>query len=163
MKKVSYIALFIALSVIGAALKIPFASVGSVALDAFPALFASVLFGGGIGAVIAAAGHLLSALMAGMPLGPFHYLIALEMALLVGFYGVLFKEGKKKLAAIMFVLGNTFAAPLPFLFIMGKAFYLTIVPALLIGSILNIVVALAVTPKLLAILQPRLRREDVNQ
>ncbi|MBA4536847.1 ECF transporter S component [Bacillus aquiflavi] len=146
-RKLSWIALFIALSTIGAAIKIP-ALVGSVALDVFPALFASAMLGGGLGALIGALGHLLSAVIVGMPLGAFHFIIALEMAFLVWVFGSLYNNGKRKSAAILFILGNTFAAPLPFLFMMGKAFYIGIVPSLLIGSILNVIVAIAVIPRL---------------
>src|SRR5699024_11235420 len=60
-KKMSLLALFIALSVIGASIKIP-AVIGSVALDVFPALFASVLIGKRTGAVVAGLGHILTAL-----------------------------------------------------------------------------------------------------
>jgi len=53
----SLLALFIALSVIGASIKSP-AVIGSVALDVFPALFSSVLIGKRTGAVVAGLGHM---------------------------------------------------------------------------------------------------------
>src|SRR5699024_11807817 len=56
-KKISLLALFIALSVIGSFIKIP-AVVGSIALDAFPALLAVVLIGTTAGAVVAGMGHI---------------------------------------------------------------------------------------------------------
>lgn len=49
-KKISTLALLIALSVVGAMIKIP-AVVASVSLDSFPALLAGALLGGGAGAI----------------------------------------------------------------------------------------------------------------
>ena len=118
-KRISLISLFIALSVAGASIKIP-AIVSSVALDMVPALLAGVILGGGPGALIALLGHLLSAFIGGMPLGPFHFMIAVEMALLVWLFAIVYRKGKRVIASILFVLGNTFVAPLPFLFLMGS-------------------------------------------
>lgn len=146
-KKISWIALFIALATIGAAIKIP-AIVGSVALDVFPALLAAILLGSGVGAVVGGAGHLLSALIGGFPLGPFHFVVAAEMAALVWLFGKLYGLGKRKSAAIFFVLGNTFIAPLPFLFLLSQAFYMSILPSLFIGSIFNTAIALILIPRM---------------
>ena len=93
-KKISLISLFIALSVAGASIKIP-AIVSSVALDMVPALLAGVILGGGPGALIALLGHLLSAFIGGMPLSPFHFMIAVEMALLVWLFAIVYRKGKK--------------------------------------------------------------------
>jgi len=154
-KILSLLALFIALSVVGAAIKVP-AVVGSVALDAFPALLAAVLLGSGAGAIVAAGGHLVSALFGGMPLGPMHLLVAIEMSLIVFFFGALYRTGKKYIAAFWFVFGNTLLAPLPFLLLMGVGFYIAIVPSLLIGSIINVVVSLLLIPRLTPLFVPSL-------
>ncbi|MBS4178023.1 ECF transporter S component [Lederbergia citrea] len=146
-RKLSLAALCIALSAVGAAIKIP-AVIGSVALDIFPSLIAAAILGGGAGAVIASFGHLLSALIGGMPLGPFHLIIAIEMAIIVALFGWFYRIGHRKKAGLIFWLGNTFAAPLPFLLLMGREFYVAIVPSLAIGSALNVVLALAVAPRL---------------
>ncbi|MDC7286034.1 ECF transporter S component, partial [Bifidobacterium thermophilum] len=86
------------------------AVIGSVALDAFPALLGAALFGGPIGAVVGGMGHLLSALMGGLPMGPFHLIVAAEMALLAYVFAYLYRKGRKWTAAALFVLGNAFAA-----------------------------------------------------
>jgi uncharacterized membrane protein len=145
-KVVSGLAMLTALSVVGAMIKIP-AIVGSVALDVFPALLAAVLFGARAGAVVAAFGHLLSALIGGFPLGPMHFLIAVEMAVLVWMFGRFYKNNKV-LAIVLFIIGNAFVAPLPFMFLMNVGFYLGIVPSLLIGSVINTVIALVAIPRL---------------
>src|SRR3954466_15326862 len=98
-KKISLISLFLALSVAGASIKIP-AIVSSVALDMVPALLAGVILGGGLGAFIAFLGHLLSAFIGGMPLGPFHFMIAVEMALLVWMFAIVHRKRKRMMASI---------------------------------------------------------------
>lgn len=155
------LALFSALSAVGAAIKIP-AIVGSVAFDVFPALLAAALLGSGAGAIVGALGHLLSALIAGFPLGPMHVLIAVEMAVLVFIFGVLYKKNKKVIASILFILANAFAAPLPFIILMNKAFYVALVPSLLVGSIINTVIALVAIPRLKAIIKKDLIKRDVK-
>jgi hypothetical protein len=160
-KKISLISLFIALSVAGASIKIP-AIVSSVALDMVPALLAGVLLGGGPGALIALLGHLLSAFIGGMPLGPFHFMIALEMALLVWLFAIFYRKGKKVIASILFVLGNTFLAPLPFLFIMGSGFYIGMIPSLLIGSVFNTGLALILAPRLTSFFAGHFHKETVK-
>ncbi|WML43038.1 ECF transporter S component [Neobacillus sp. PS3-40] len=145
-KKLSLLALFIALSVIGASIKIP-AFIGSIALDVFPALLAAVLLGKRMGSIVAGFGHLVSALIAGFPLGPMHLVIAVEMAVIVWFFGVFYQSSKRILAGIFFVISNSFLAPLPFLFTMGEGFYFTILPSLLVGASFNAFLALILIPR----------------
>ncbi|KMM36722.1 ECF transporter S component [Guptibacillus hwajinpoensis] len=153
-KRASILAIFIALSVIGAFIKIP-AIVGSVALDVFPALVAAVLLGSRSGALIASFGHLLSALLVGLPLGPLHLLIAAEMAALVWLFGNLYKNNKRKLATVSFLVGNAFVAPLPFLFILGSGFYVALVPVLVVGSLLNLGLGIVLIPRLAMIVEKK--------
>jgi uncharacterized membrane protein len=160
-KLVSGLAMLTALSVVGAMIKIP-AIVGSVALDVFPALLASVLFGAGAGALVGAFGHLISALIGGFPLGPLHFLIAGEMAVLVWVFGRLYKNNKI-LASTGFIIGNSFVAPLPFIYLMNIGFYLGIVPSLLIGSIINTVIAIVAIPRLSSLVTQGLSNRDVKQ
>jgi uncharacterized membrane protein len=160
-KMVSGLAMLTALSVVGAMIKIP-AIVGSVALDVFPALLAAVLFGPLAGAVVGAFGHLLSALAGGFPLGPMHFLIAVEMAVLVWVFGRLYKNNKI-LASALFILGNSFVAPMPFIYLMNTGFYLGIVPSLLIGSIINTVIALIAIPRLSSLVTHGVAKRDVKQ
>ncbi|EKN65719.1 hypothetical protein BABA_19041 [Neobacillus bataviensis LMG 21833] len=161
-KFVSWLAMFIALSVVGAALKIP-AIVGSVALDAFPALLAAVLLSSGAGAMVAAFGHLLSAVLSGFPLGPMHFLIAAEMAVLVWIFGNLYKNSKKFLAAALFIVGNAIVAPIPFIFFMNKGFFLAIVPSLLIGSIINTGITLMAIPRLASLFSNQFIKNEAKQ
>ncbi|MEH7155055.1 ECF transporter S component [Neobacillus drentensis] len=160
-KWVSGLSMLTALSVVGAMIKIP-AIVGSVALDVFPALLAAVLFGAGAGALVGAFGHLLSALIGGFPLGPMHFLIAIEMAVLVWLFGRLYKKNKI-VTSVVFIIGNAFVAPLPFIYLMNLGFYLGIVPSLLVGSIINTVIALVAIPRLSSLVKHGLPNRDVKQ
>ena len=158
-KTISLLGLMIALSAVGASIKIP-AVIDSVALDALPALLAAELLGVGAGAITGALGHLLSALIGGFPLGPMHLLIASEMAVLVWIFGILYKQNKNVLAGLVFIAGNAFIAPVPFIFLMNKGFYAVIVPSLLIGSFLNTVLAVILIPRLSYLAQHVLKKRD---
>jgi uncharacterized membrane protein len=161
-KKTALIGMFIALSVAGAAIKIP-AVVGSVALDAAPALVSAVILGSVPGALIAGSGHLLSALLGGMPLGPLHLIVALEMGGLAWIFGRLYTSEKRILAATLFIIGNAIVAPLPFILFLGLGFYLAILPSLFIGSVLNLVIAVLILPRLLAITRQSSIKKDVKE
>jgi hypothetical protein len=89
--------------------------------------------------------------------------VAVEMAFLAFVFSLLYRNGKKWLAGILFILGNTFAAPLPFLFLMGKAFYLSIVPALFVGSVINTVIALLIIPRLSPVVELMISKERASQ
>jgi uncharacterized membrane protein len=139
-KKIVWLAFAFAFSVIGSFIKIP-AVVGSVGLDALPSLVVASIFSVGMGGLVAGMGHLISALLAGFPLGPLHVLIAIEMFFCVLVYGYLYKAGKKKIAAIVFWIANAIISPLPFIFLLNWTFFITLVPSLMIGSALNVVIA----------------------
>jgi|LGVE01.1.fsa_nt_gb uncharacterized membrane protein len=72
------LALFIALSFVGAQLKI----FGTIAFDSLPAFLATFLMGPIFGAIVAIIGHFLTALTSGFPMTfPVHCVIALGMGL----------------------------------------------------------------------------------
>ncbi|PKG23676.1 ECF transporter S component [Niallia nealsonii] len=149
-RKISVYALFIALSAVGAALKIP-SSVGSIGLDSFPSLIAGVLLGGISGGIIAGIGHILSASLGGFPLGPFHVVIGLEMFLLVVVYSWLHKKYSIYIASIMFIIANSVLLPLPFLYVISEKFYFAAIPSLFIAAVLNGGVAAVLLPRLQSI------------
>jgi riboflavin transporter len=140
--------MFLSLSVIGSMLKLP-ATLGSIALDSAPALVAAALLGPKRGAFIAALGHLFSAWFAAFQLGVFHWLIALEMGLLIYGFGLLFQKAWRKSAYLFFFVGNVFVAPLPLAFFIGTAFVIALLPSLAIGTAANIAVSFIVIPMLL--------------
>lgn len=159
-RKISMISIFIALSVVGAMCKLP-SPIGSVALDSFPALLASVILGPITGAVVAGLGHILSALIGGMPLGPFHFLIMVEMAVLVWMFGVLYGHDKKISAFFLFFLGNAFILGLPFAFLINAKFYMMMVPSLTAATALNVILSILLIPRLVPILKKVMFREGI--
>lgn len=77
-RKLVLMALFIALSFVGAQIKI----FGTIAFDSLPAFLGTFLLGPFYGAIIAIIGHLLTALTSGFPLTiPVHLLISLAMGI----------------------------------------------------------------------------------
>lgn len=147
LKSILLLSLFLAFAAIGGMVKIP-AIIGTIALDSLPALLIASLYNGRKGALVAGGGHILSSLYAGFPLGPLHFLIAVEMALLVWLFGYVFSCGHRVLAAALFLVGNGVLAALPFVFILSPSFYITIVPSLLVGSFINLTIAHFLYPPL---------------
>ncbi|MFK2826119.1 ECF transporter S component [Bacillus sp. B190/17] len=156
-KKISWVALFIALSVIGGMIKVP-GPVSSIALDSFPALLAAGLLGAGPGALVGAFGHLISALIGGLPMGPLHLLVAAEMAVVVWLFGKMYGSGKRILAVLVFVLLNGLAAPAPFILVMGWPFYAGAAPAITIAAVFNGIVAAVLLPRVLPVFEKRFGR-----
>ncbi|MGE7765413.1 ECF transporter S component [Peribacillus sp. NPDC096540] len=151
-RKISAIAIFIALSAVGAMIKVP-SPIGSIALDSFPALLAAVVLGPVSGAIVAGLGHIISAFIGGMILGPFHFLIMVEMAVLVWMFGVLYVHGKKIGAFFLFFIGNAFILALPFAFLVSPEFYTMLVPGLTGATAINVVLAALLLPRLEPVLK----------
>lgn len=157
-RKISMISIFIALSAVGAMIKLP-SPIGSVALDSFPALLAGVVLGPITGAIVGGLGHIISAVMGGMPLGPFHFLIMIEMAVLVWMFSYLHEHGKKISAFIFFFLGNAFILAVPFAFLISTKFYAFMVPSLTAASALNVILGVLLIPRLEPVLRKAIEKE----
>lgn len=145
-KRISYLALFIALSVIGGLITLP-SPVGSIALDSFPALIAAVWIDKNSGAIVGTVGHLMSALLSGFVLGPFHIMIAIGMGIIVWVFGHLYQSFKPIIPNTFFIITNGFILPLPFIFIMGFPFFLGILPSLVIATVLNLIISALLIPR----------------
>jgi uncharacterized membrane protein len=150
-KSVVIMGLFIAMSVVGGYIKLPNPVTSSIALDSFPAFAASLLLGGGPGAVIGFFGHMVSAAIGGFPMTlPIHLLIGAQMAIIM----FCFKQIRDKLgrvaAAICGVIMNGLIAPACFIVIpgYGKAVFLQLIIPLVAASVINIAAALMVTSAL---------------
>ncbi|WP_046174745.1 ECF transporter S component [Domibacillus indicus] len=146
-KKLSWLALFTALAVIGGIIKVP-APVSSIAMDTFPALIAAALLGPAAGAAAGAFGHFMSALIGGFPMGPLHGIIAAEMALMMWAFGKLYRSGRKWLALLLFVFLNGVVSAAPFILFMGIPFYVSAVPALSIAAAFNGAAAYILLPRI---------------
>ncbi|ATW27921.1 ECF transporter S component [Candidatus Formimonas warabiya] len=135
------IALLVALSVVGANIKIP-SILGTPALDSMPGYFAAAVLGGKEGALIAALGHMFTALTAGFPLTvPVHLLTAAEMGICAFVFGFLFRKTNPLIAVIIATVLNGVGAPASMIPIMGVGVFYALLAPLLIASGLNIVLA----------------------
>lgn len=151
-RKISAIAIFIALSAVGAMIKIP-SPIGSIALDSFPALLAAVILGPVSGAIVAGLGHIISAFIGGMTLGPFHFLIMVEMAVLTWMFSILYINGKKVGAFFLFFISNAFVLALPFALLISPGFYTLLVPGLTVATAVNVILAVLLLPRLEPVLK----------
>lgn len=102
-RKLTYCAMLIALSGVGAMIKIQ----GSIAFDSMPGFFAALFIGPGAGAIVAGLGHLLSAMTSGFPLTmAMHLVVALEMALFGYIFGWTYKKSNGVIACIVAIFLN---------------------------------------------------------
>ena len=138
-------AMIATLCAIGALVKLP-VGIGSAALDAVPALVSVAILPPVFSGIAASIGHLVSALSIGMPFGPFHALIAVEMFGILWIFAVLHQKGWVKWKWLFFVLANCVIAPLPFYFLISPAFFYGAVPSLFLASCLNAGIALFLEP-----------------
>ncbi|HZW83975.1 MAG TPA: ECF transporter S component [Candidatus Deferrimicrobium sp.] len=141
-KRLTYLAMFIALSAAGANIKIP-SIIGTPAFDSLPAFIAGLVLGPVNGAIVAALGHLLTASTAGFPLSiPIHLLIAVGMAVVVAVFALVSRLTIWG-GAVVGILMNGILFPAVFILIpsFGKPFFLAMVIPLLVASVLNIVLA----------------------
>lgn len=140
-KRAAYIAIFIALSAVGAMIKIP-SPVGTIGLDSAPGYFCALAFGYIEGAAVIFIGHLLTAGVVGFPLGlPLHLFIGIQMAL----WAILVRFIKQKLglwpAVLTGVVLNGVVSAFTNIFIGGMGAVIGIMPFLIAGSLFNILIA----------------------
>ncbi|MCM3731412.1 ECF transporter S component [Fictibacillus nanhaiensis] len=138
---------FLSLAIAGSFIKIP-AGIGTLAFDSMPALVAASLWSPGWGMIVACAGHLMSAGLAGFPFGPLHVLVAVQMAGLTFLFGYFYRKKNRHLAFFLFVAGNGIIAPFMLWPIIGKGIILAIMPGLIIASVLNAFVSMLIIPRL---------------
>ncbi|UUX33338.1 ECF transporter S component [Fundicoccus culcitae] len=142
-KQIVLLSCLIALSIIGGYVKI----FGSIALDLAPAILGTILLNPLLGAILAFMGHIISAIIAGFPLSFIvHLIIGVMMALTMFIFGNIRQLGKKKksiiiLSDIIAFIFNVFIAQIPLIPILGLPTLAALTPPLILGSIVNIVVA----------------------
>lgn len=153
-RKLVLAALLMALCFVGANLKV----MGTIAFDSLPAFLGSLILGWGWGAAIGAAGHLLTALTSGFPLGlPIHLATAAMMAVtMAAFAGVVrfvaFVKGSRSIGYIVAVFTAavvngpvSLAALMPLLLpVLGMGGVLAMVPPLTLVAAVNAALAVVV-------------------
>ncbi len=144
--KLTYGGMLIALSAVGALIKIS----GTIALDSMPGFFAALFLGPTAGALVGALGHLLTAATSGFPMSlPMHLFLMVVMAFVIYAFGITYKKFGNIPAFIIGVLLNgPFAAllsvpaskilGLPF---NGWALFSAIIIPLILASIVNVFLA----------------------
>jgi len=153
-KKIVLIGLFIALSAIGANIKI----FQTVAFDSMPGFLSAIILGPLAGAVVGAIGHLISSTISGFPMSlPVHLAICIDMALTMYFFGITYKVLRKKgelisnissaivgalingpISVFMLLILNKFMAFMPNEVLIGM------IPVLTMVAAFNIIIALIV-------------------
>ena len=121
-RRIARMAVFVALSVVGAFIKIP-SPTGTVAMDSCPGYFSALAWGYREGATVIALGHLATAATVGFPLGVLHLLIAILMSV----------------AAVLFRVGATLAP---------RKWNINLIAAILLGGTFNGLMALMMSPLL---------------
>jgi uncharacterized membrane protein len=151
------IVVFVALSCVGALVKIP-SPVGSIALDSSPGYFAAAYFNPLVGGLIGFLGHLASAATAGFPLGLWHLFVACHMFCWCVVFGAIVRYAKRtnsqavsiaivSIGAIVTIFLNGIVSPYLLVAIPGspvpKAALMGLIPFLLAASTVDVVIASA--------------------
>ncbi|WP_197114461.1 ECF transporter S component [Facklamia lactis] len=140
-RKLTLISLLIAMSVMGANIKI----LGSIALDSFPAFIGTALLGPVWGMALAFIGHMLSAYLAGFSYSyPVHLLIGIMMMVTMFAYGLIRKRRihlEMKTMIFSNVLAYIFNVPVSLMTLIpfyGLAGVLPLVIPLTIATVANL-------------------------
>jgi uncharacterized membrane protein len=150
-KNLTLAALFIALSYVGANVKI----LGTIAFDSMPGFLGALILGPVYGAAIGAIGHFLTALLSGFPLTlPVHLIIMVSMALTMVVFSIVYrriigKRSKSSLAVILSIIAAVlFNGPISLLMVsplliptMGIGALSAMLPVLAGVSALNVILA----------------------
>ena len=137
-KELTITAVLIALSAVGAVIKI----YNTVAFDSMPGYFAALYLSGWQGALVIGLGHILTAVTSGFPFGiPIHLLIALMMAICAFVFRIAYKKYNIYISIIVTTVLNGPIFALAFVPIFGWGFFLGMVAPLTIASLSNVVLA----------------------
>jgi uncharacterized membrane protein len=160
-RKLVLTALFIALSFVGANIKV----MGSIAFDSMPGFLGTLMLGPVYGAIIGAAGHFLTALLSGFPMTiPVHMVIMVGMAITMAAFGFVYNKFSEKkygtiIAIITAILINgpillLMVTPL-LLPVMGISGILVLLPTLTGVSAINVILGVVVYKAILSRLPDR--------
>jgi uncharacterized membrane protein len=143
-KRIARVSILVALSAVGAFIKLP-SPTGTVALDSAPAFVAAAAFSPAEGAIVGVLGHMFSALITGFPLGlPIHILVALSMIIWVGLFGIVARKFNVWVAIPIGIILNGVGGASLLIPIYGFGIFAALVLPLVVGSAINIIIAVAV-------------------
>ncbi len=136
-KKITLMALFIALSFVGSLIKIP-SPLGDIGFDSTAGFTATLYFGYIFGATVTMLGYLFITASAGFPLGILTIGVAVEMFFIAIAYRYFYRINKILGMAVGIIL-NGILAPLIVLPVGGWGLYFGLMPSLTVASALNII------------------------
>ncbi|MCF6466764.1 ECF transporter S component [Clostridium sp. Cult2] len=137
-KTLTIVAMLIALSAVGALIKV----FNTVAFDSMPGYFAALYLGGGYGALVISLGHILTAITSGFPLGiTIHLYIAIQMAVFAYLFRFFHEKFNIYIAIIVTTILNGPISALLFVPLFGWGFFIGWVLPLTIASFINIFLA----------------------
>ena len=140
-KRIARMAIFIAISAVGSMIKVP-SPTGTVALDASIAYFSAIAFGWREGSIVAALGHMLTALTTGFPLSfPLHLFIAVQMAVWVSLFEIAAKKIHMWAGILIAVILNGPVSSFLVVPVGGFGLMAALILPLTIGSAINVFVA----------------------
>ncbi len=142
-KRLVLLSLMIALSAVGAYIVIP-SPIGTVALDSAPGYLSSLLLGGISGGLVLFTGHLISALKIGFPLGIIHLLIAFLMGGCGLAFSYLTTKTNYYLSSLVVIILNGVIITALLIPFTGYGFFLSMVFPLLLGSAVNVILAVVI-------------------
>lgn len=138
--KVARIGVFVSLALVGSFIKIP-SPIGSPALDSAPGYFSSLAFGAFEGSMVAVLGHVVTGLTSGFPLGLLHGLIAVGMGGCAVVFRYVYERVNLTVAVLLVVIMNGIVLPVVVIPGFGVPLYVSIVPSLVVASVVNSVLA----------------------
>lgn len=166
--RIVLMAIFVALSIVGSLVKLS----GTIALDSMPAFLAASLLGPLYGAIIGFIGHLATALTSGFPLSiVVHLIIAVVMFIVAYVYGWIIKKAilgsfaNYTIAAIAAVVLNGVGAPAVLMLLpaFGMEFFAAMLMPLVLGSAVNVVLAVILQQTLGRIRSVKQLVSEINQ
>ncbi len=149
-KRIAFLGVMIALSGVLSLIKIPIASVGTLAFDAVPGFLVAILINPILGGIVALAGHLFSATISGYPLSIIgHLIVSVSMFASAYALGKIFIKKYSYtlvIASVVAIALNVYLS-MPFLNLISNFpwnFLLTLQIPLFIASTANVVLAILV-------------------
>jgi len=140
-KRIAYMAVFIALSAVGAMVKIP-SPVGTIGLDSAPGYFCGLAFGYMEGICVISMGHLITSGVMGFPLGiPIHFFIALQLALWVTAFAWVSRRFGAVIGALIAIFLNGVVSAFTMVLVGGMGAVWGTMPFLIVGSLINVAIA----------------------
>ncbi|TZE81347.1 ECF transporter S component [Calorimonas adulescens] len=137
-KTLTLVAMLIALSAVGALIKV----FNTVAFDSMPGYFAALYLGGWYGALVISLGHMLTAITSGFPLGlTNHIYVAAQMAVYAYLFRFFYQKFNIYVAVIAATILNGPVSALLFVPIFGWGFFVGWVFPLTIASFANALLA----------------------